>query len=327
MRQVVLVLIMSCCFSCGSSDESSDDASTSSGSSTNITNVTLTNSSASCSDYAGSYTSTATDINNGTSFNGSFTITSASSSCSLTSNSIPNHDFNDGSTAFATNVAEVSRQYSIPLNPSTASSTTALSMSQANVILLNGAPVDVLPAACYGVGSEPLGQEKIGCTSLSYAWRYDPVYSGNNFGTDSHNAHSQPQGLYHYHADPKALYSSSEPLVKSPVIGFAADGFPLYGPYIDDNGTVRKVTSSYKLRSGTRSLSDLNDSTLEEGASPGGSYDGTFRDDYEYVAGEGDLDECNGMTVDGQYGYYVTDSYPYLVNCFKGTPDSSFGGS
>ena len=38
----------------------------------------------------------------------------------------------------------------------------------------------------------------------------------------------------------------------------------------------------------------------------------------------GDLDECNGMTVDGAYGYYVTDQYPWVMACFQGTPDPSF---
>ena len=37
-----------------------------------------------------------------------------------------------------------------------------------------------------------------------------------------------------------------------------------------------------------------------EGAFPGGNYNGTFRDDYE-LTNTGDLDICNGMTVNGQY--------------------------
>ncbi|MDO8272782.1 MAG: YHYH protein [Gammaproteobacteria bacterium] len=57
---------------------------------------------------------------------------------------------------------------------------------------------------------------------------------------------------------------------------------------------------------------------------PGGTYDGTYRDDYEYVAGLGDLDRCNGMTVNGQYGYYITDNFPYMMFCFSGTPHISF---
>ena len=53
-------------------------------------------------------------------------------------------------------------------------------------------------------------------------------------------------------------------------------------------------------------------------------YDGTYVDDYQYAAGSGDLDECNGMSVGGSYGYYVTDTYPWGLGCFKGTPDTSF---
>ena len=51
---------------------------------------------------------------------------------------------------------------------------------------------------------------------------------------------------------------------------------------------------------------------------------GTFTQDYEYVAGSGDLDECNGRTgvtpefPKGIYHYYATDSYPYLQRCVKG---------
>lgn len=55
----------------------------------------------------------------------------------------------------------------------------------------------------------------------------------------------------------------------------------------------------------------------------GGSYDSRYVADYEF-AGTGDLDECNGMSLNGQYGYYVTDSYPWVLACFSGTPDASF---
>ena len=32
----------------------------------------------------------------------------------------------------------------------------------------------------------------------------------------------------------------------------------------------------------------------------------------------------HGMELDGQYGYYVTDDFPYLMFCLSGTPDPSF---
>jgi len=64
--------------------------------------------------------------------------------------------------------------------------------------------------------------------------------------------------------------------------------------------------------------------TEESGDFPGGSYDGQYRQDYEYVEGLGDLDECNGMTYNGQYGYYVTETFPWVMACFKGAPHTSF---
>ena len=128
------------------------------------------------------------------------------------------------------------------------------------------------------------------------------------------NAHTQPDGTYHYHGEPNALYSSDEAVV-SPVVGFAADGFPIFGSFIEENGNLREVRSSYRLKSGARPTGPDN---------PGGSYDGTFRDDYEFVSGLGDLDECNGMMVNGSYRYYITEAFPYVLGCYSGTPDPSF---
>jgi hypothetical protein len=46
--------------------------------------------------------------------------------------------------------------------------------------------------------------------------------------------------------------------------------------------------------------------------------DGIFVSDWEYVAGSGDLDECNGTMLDGKYVYFATFSYPYVGRCLKG---------
>ena len=75
------------------------------------------------------------------------------------------------------------------------------------------------------------------------------------------------------------------------------------------------MTSSFRLKSGNRPSGTAN---------PGGAYDGTYVDDYEYVAGSGDLDQCNGMMWKGSYGYYVVNAYPWVLSCFKGTPNTSF---
>ncbi len=278
---------------------------------TDLTDALLGNRRPECSYYAEQYSSSVRDIKRGLAFNGSVSITvdHDNNECVIAANSIPNHDFNDSSAAFATNVSAVSAEFRIPLNPSFASTSTAISLTTDTAILLNGVKVDLLAAACYNVGDE-----RIGCNDMSQPWRFDPMSPLTQFGTDSHNAHTQPDGTYHYHGNPLALFDQ-QGTAESPLVGFAADGFPIYGSFIDDNGQVRAVTSSFQLKSGSRPQSNSD---------PGGNYDGTYVDDYEYVAGSGDLDECNGMMRNGAYGYYVVNEYPWVLACFKGTPDSSF---
>jgi len=279
-----------------------------------LTNVLLSKRSANCADYIAksseSYQSTVMDVNNSSTFNGALTISVTNNKCVFTTNNIPNHDFNDGSQGFPNNVSAQNNSFEITSIPTFATNTTAITLATDNAILLNGVKVDLLAAACFGVGDG-----KVGCNDINQAWRYDPMFSANGFKVDTHNAHSQPDGSYHYHGKPNALYIDDNPTAISPVVGFAADGYPIFGPYIDDGGTIRKAFSSYRLKTGARPTGSGN---------PGGSYDGTYRDDYQYVADDGDLDECNGMTVDGVYGYYITDGFPYVLSCFKGTPDSSF---
>ena len=304
----------------GSSDDnvtpSEDGASDNGNTPSDITNYFFTKTDPSCSAYVGEFTSTIKDLGNNRTLAGSLSITTDGSTCTISSNSIPNHDVNDKG-AFANTIGEVNETFSIPVSPSVASRTTQLSLEYDNAIFLNGAKLDLLAAACYGVGPNPLGKEKIGCMQTDTPWRYDPMSPLNKFGTDSHNAHTQPSGAYHYHGDPMAIYDSSGQTA-SGVIGFAADGFPIYGPFIDKSGSIRRVTSSYVLKNGTRQ------NQSGEGAFPGGTYDGTYIDDYEYQAGVGDLDECNGMMINGRYGYFVTSTYPWIMKRFKGTPDSSF---
>jgi arylsulfatase A-like enzyme len=283
-----------------------------------ITNAIFTARQSNCADFvqqvsgnsSESYQSTVLDVNNVKLFNGSFTITVTDGRCEFHTNNIPNHDFNDGDQSFPNPVAEQNKVVTITATPQFAATTTPITLTTDNAILLNGVKVDLLAAACYGVGDE-----KTGCNNINQPWRFDPMFKANGFKVDSHNAHTQPDGSYHYHGKPNAMYEQDNPTAASPVVGFAADGFPIFGPYIDDNGTIRKVFSSYRLKQGNRPSGNGN---------PGGVYDGTFRDDYEYIAGDGDLDECNGMTVNGVYGYYITDGFPYILSCFKGTPDPSF---
>jgi hypothetical protein len=271
-----------------------------------ITDAILTERSANCADYADTYSARATDASDGRTYDAAIEITADGDACVITSNAVPNHDFGI-SRGFPNPFSEQDQRYTISATPGFAEAPTPLSLQYDNAIFLNGVKLDLVAAGCFGVGNG-----RIGCNDMSAPYRYDPMSPGAGFNTDDHNAHTQPDGAYHYHGNPMALFEQDNPTTASPVIGFAADGFPIFGSYIADGDTIRKATTSYQLKSGTRD------------GGPGGEYDGTFVDDWEYVAGSGDLDQCNGMMQDGVYGYVVTDSYPHVMGCFMGRPDRSF---
>ena len=282
-----------------------------------ITNVVLTNLSGDCADYSASYNAQVKDIKREVSFVSQVNVSEDSNSCTLTANAIPNYDFNDDTANFADNVAETALTLTIPRNPKIAANSTDLNLLIYNAVMLNGVVLDLLSNGCYkpdDAAADKDGNIANGC-GLNVDWRLDPM-GKVKFGTDSHNAHTQPGGLYHYHGNPNALFDPEETDQGSPVIGFAADGFPIYGPhYIDElTGKMLEAKSGYTLKVGSRPTAD---------SSPGGNYDGTYVQDYEFTDA-GTLDKCNGMTINGQYGYYVTASYPNVMGCYSGTPDLSF---
>lgn len=282
-----------------------------------ITNAVLTETSHDCSDYAAAYESNVKDVKNGTEFVGQLTIASGSDSCKLTANAIPNYDFNDSTANFATDVSEQSVSFNVPRNPKIAATSSELSLLSYGGVMLNGVVLDQVANGCYmpnDASADQDGNIANGC-GLWVDWRLDPL-GKISLGTDSHNAHTQPGGLYHYHGNPFALYDNEAASKVSPVIGFAADGFPIYGPLFEDpkTGKVLEAVSGYTIKSGNRPTGDT---------SPGGSYDGTYVQDYEFT-NAGNLDKCNGQTVNGEYGYYVTKTYPYVMGCYTGTPDYSF---
>lgn len=156
-------------------------------------------------------------------------------------------------------------------------------------------------------------------------WRYEAMSGAVFLGLDRQNAHVQPNGMYHYHGMPVDLIKMREtsPTAHSPLIGFAADGFPIYGPrgYKDPQSPAAGVitlTSGYQVKSGQRP------------SGPGGPYDGRYVQDYHYVTGQTSLDQCNNRFTktpdypDGIYAYFITETYPIIPRCLIGTPDSSF---
>jgi hypothetical protein len=146
----------------------------------------------------------------------------------------------------------------------------------------------------------------------------DPIFNGIMDGCMGHTA-----ATYHNHAlaqkclvqsgvvaEPWTLADpdSSEP---SPILGWAMDGFPIYGAY----GCVdTDCTEVIELESGWEQTGDPTTYAWENHA---------------YVAKDGTqyLDQCNGRTQpDGTYGYHATATFPYILGCYTGTPADSVGG-
>ena len=284
-----------------------------------ITNSIFSKRSNNCWNYVENYSSNVRDLTRVLDFDGFVDIDSSDEFCEIYSDNIPNHDFNDSSAGFAHDAIEVERVFQIARSPQPASQTSPIVRNTWDAIMLNGVVVDLKSAGCYSPthsNANPDGNIPAGCNQ-SAQWNLVPLEYKSMFKVDIHNAHVQGDGTYHYHGNPNAMFDDSPSGDGSPLIGFAADGFPIYGSYIldDTTGSFRKVLSGYTLKEGTRGP--------QSNSNPGGSYSGIYEEDWEWTDA-GDLDECNGMTFKGSYGYYVTDGYPYILNCFIGTINSSF---
>lgn len=163
-------------------------------------------------------------------------------------------------------------------------------------VSVTGVPIRPYTAGYY----DPNGRRGFSKDSSS-GWRQQAMHNPRSLGMDDQNAHVDRSGLYHYHSVSSDLLSSQD----GTLIGYAPDGFEIrYSP--------ATATSSWQLKSGMRPTP------------PGKAYDGTFEEDFEYIAKTGTLDECNGGQVNGTYTYFATDTYPYFPRCFKGEVNPRF---
>jgi len=121
----------------------------------------------------------------------------------------------------------------------------------------------------------------------------------------------------------------------SKILGYALDGYPIYGPYGYNDPTssslgVRRMTSGYTLKTIRTAINGVLPSVLTYPL-------GTFIEDYVYT-GAADLDQHNGrygLTPDypnGTYAYFVsvnaalTPVYPYVIgNTYYGYPATTTG--
>jgi len=160
-------------------------------------------------------------------------------------------------------------------------------------------------------------------------------------GFDSCRGHPAPgatpaNGRYHNHDNPACLRAmlSDDGTHHSPIIGWAFDGYPLYGPYgyadpLDPASAVRRITSSYRARAIAQRTSRPDGTALDPsqyGPVVGAQYPlGYYIEDFEYIAALGDLDRSNGrwtITPEypaGTYAYFLSlDAggaafYPYMI--------------
>ncbi|WP_298551073.1 YHYH protein [uncultured Algibacter sp.] len=217
----------------------------------------------------------------------------------MVTNALPNHKTGEYPRKGNPNtISAQKRTYSFPVNPK-----------------FTGNPKWVREpgVALNGVKFEPGTAEVVACdTGENY--RVEAFQELINLGLDFNNAHVQPTGAYHYHGAPTSViekFDSGNDLVH---IGFAHDGFPMYF------SKIGAYKPSYELIGGSRKGEACTYETRRNvrDISVDGHHDGTYTSDYEYVDGLGDLDECNGIAIDGKYMYLVTNEFPYVSRCLMG---------
>lgn len=220
--------------------------------------------------------------------------------------------------------------FKIPLSPTSTGTFTATELGQIG-IWSNGVCVYNPEDGYYWDTATNAFGNTVGVTALWNRNAY--LYEGSSF--DACLGHADSHGCYHNHINPKCVYDETDSTSHSPIIGFAFDGYPIYGAYgyanTDGTGGIKRMASSYVLTTATTRLY----------GPPMSSYAaGTFVEDYVYTAGAGDLDAHNGRFCvtpeypSGTYAYFVTinssftPQYPFVIGpTFYGTPQMSDMGT
>ena len=149
---------------------------------------------------------------------------------------------------------------------------------------------------------------------------------------DAGNGHPDPHNTYHNHHNPIKLCSVTSGTAHSPLIGWAFDGNPIYGPFgystpTNTASAIKRMTPSWALRSiSTRTALYTGSVTSQAGPAISAQFPlGTYIEDYGYTANSGDLDFYNGRYCytpefpNGTYAYFLnTDNsgnpqYPNMI--------------
>lgn len=238
---------------------------------------------------------------------------------SMTGNGIPDHPVTGGN--FATPISAQNLSVQFTLAPKVVSQTGTALGHKVPGYVLNSVKLDpATDGTCSNnaTSTQPGG----GCVAIMGRdpWNLEAIGGAFQFGTDENNAHVQPNGQYHYHGMPEGYLTRVAAGQAMTLVGFAVDGFPIYARYghstaNDAASPIRVMTSSWQKKT-TPDANRPSTSTFPMG---------TFTQDFQYVAGSGDLDECNGRVgvtpefPNGTYHYYITDTFPFIQRCAKGT--------
>jgi hypothetical protein len=235
--------------------------------------------------------------------------------------------------------------YRFPLNPTQNTTGTLTSTTGGNCgVFINGVSMfDYRDGVAYystgvnGICGGPPGNPTCPNGFNGQEWHRDAI-PAEKLGFDCAKGH--PAGTnYHHHQNPSAfkydsttsisyspicnLYNSEglytmNPNQHSPLIGFAYDGFPIYGAYAYTNtngtGAITRMKSSYQLRTYTNGIR-TNGPTVGQTIGTQTFYLGYFKEDYEFVSHPNDpafLDVHNGR-------FCVTPEYPAGIYCYFAT--------
>jgi len=258
-------------------------------------------------DYLGDYT--VTDEERGT----ITTVSVSGDTRTIKTNALPNHETGKFPNAGNPNtIAAQDNSYEFP----------AIPVFTGDAIFARTPGV-----AINGVKFEPQTAERVICSTNTYS--VEAIQDVVNLGLDFNNAHVQPTGAYHYHGVSDLLteaYDSGDDLVH---VGFAADGYLMY--YSKSGAYTPSYTLTNKERSETQCTLTVGGPSAPTGNTPN-TVDlvdfpqGSFVSDWEYQEGLGDLDECNGITINGTYAYLITDDYPYIGRCLNGESNEEVSG-
>jgi hypothetical protein len=238
--------------------------------------------------------------------------------------------------------------FRIPLNPVQGTGTVATTGGNIGVFKNGVALFDyrdgvawnnATGALCGGPGNPTCP----GGPGTTQAWNRDAIPAERG-GFDCAKAHPA-MGNYHHHQNPSAFnldlnilsnvcdaYPSDglyviNPTQHSPLLGFAYDGFPIYGAYAYTNtngtGAITRMKSSYQLKSYPTGLR-TNGPAIDQVVGTQTFFNGYFREDYEYIDHTGDatyLDSHNGRICNTPE--YPVSLYPNGIYCYFATVDAN----